>query len=213
MKGLILKDIYSLRAYWKQYFIMLGAFAAISIAIKNNIYFASLCAVMGINFMFSVITIEENGGFCFSMALPVSRRKIVTEKYIFMLLIIAGLALLTLVMGAVGAVFGSSFSELAGVMAVVLLYNILFISIMLPVCLKWTTEKARIVFMAAIFIPIIGVFVLSRFMSLDQFLEKIKNFMIEVNTAAAVGLVALSGVLVYGVSYILSVKIFSKKEF
>ena len=77
MKGLILKDLYSMKIYLKSYMSMFLFFMIFAVAMKSPAYMVFMGTVMGISTLFAVLSVDEASGFAFSMTLPVTIKQIV----------------------------------------------------------------------------------------------------------------------------------------
>ena len=202
MKALLLKDWYMLKKYGRVLLIVLAVFIVGS-AFATDTYFLLMYPVLLASvFSTSLISYDEKFGWLrYAETMPISRRLVVSEKYVITLLLSAAVLVLTLLVRIPAAVTGkldlSSFSGLVGLM---LAASFVAPSLILPIMFKFGMEKGRI----AYFI-IIG-FILALSVMLPD----------------TVGPVALSGGLslaalplaaaIFALSWLLSIKFYRSRE-
>ena len=74
MKGLVLKDLYYLRGFAKQYLLILVFMAVWSVMVKNSSFIATYLLVMGNTLLLSTSSMDEAVSFNrFALTMPVSR--------------------------------------------------------------------------------------------------------------------------------------------
>lgn len=222
MKGMLIKDLRILKHQGKTLFLMLLVIAV----------FMNLITDVGPSFIVGYITIifslftattvsydEFDNCYVFLMTLPVTRKKYVNEKYLFALLSIifawcAGIVLGTILM----VVQPSAEVDAADWISTCLGYIFtawIFVSVMLPIRLKFDAEKARY----ANLIMIAGVFIVAFLASsaIDYLPSKIvesgKDWFFGLSAAGILGLFAGITAVVVAVSYVCSQHIMAKKEF
>ena len=213
MKGLILKDLYSMKIYLKSYASMLLFFLIFAVAMKSPSYMVFMGTVMGVSTLFAVLSVEEASGFAFSMTLPVTRKQIVQEKYLFFVGVMCLIWGITTALGLMIYVFVKGDIIECFVSALVCAAFYLFImALILPVTLKWNVQKARYVMLAAVALPCVTVIAWARMQETNQNL-----FMVEAMWDQHVGMIIvgiiLAAIVVYVLSYQISLQIFAKKEF
>ena len=213
MKGLILKDLYSMKIYLKSYMSMFLFFMIFAVAMKSPAYMVFMGTVMGISTLFAVLSVDEASGFAFSMTLPVTRKQIVQEKYLFFVGMMCLIWGITIAFGLVIYVFvkGDVIECLVSALACAAFY-LFIMALILPVTLKWNIQKARYVMLAAVALPCVMVITWARMQETNQNLfaaEAIWDKRIGILIAG----ICLSAIVVYFVSYCISLQIFAKKEF
>ena len=144
MKGLLLKDFYMQKLYLKQYLGTILLFGVIAVMLKSPTYMTFLGLMVGLTQIFSVISIDESGGFTYCLTLPVNRRKIVQEKYLLFLIELLLIFTVTAVIGAIIAVINSIplrewLPQVFGGGA----FYLAALSAIIPAALKWKVEKAE----------------------------------------------------------------------
>ena len=213
MKGLILKDLYSMKIYLKSYVSMLLFFVVYAVAMKSPAYMVFMGTVLGVSTLFAVLSVDEASGFAFSMTLPVTRKQIVQEKYLFFVGVMCLIWVITTALGLIIYIFvkGDVMECLVSALVCVAFY-LFIMALVLPITLKWNVQKARYVMLAAVALPCVTVIAWARMQETNQNL-----FIVEAMWDQHVGMIiagiALVAIVVYVVSYRISLQIFAKKEF
>lgn len=216
MKGLLLKDIYNVKKQWK-YMLFVAVVFSVSFGGAGDGMLASmfsfLCTILVLN---NLAQDELDQWYLFAATMPVSSRDFVRAKYIFAVFLCAlgavcGLGLTWLV-GLIGlgpsdiAYMDDVIPELLGSAAAILF----IMALMIPVNLKFGTQKARYIMLGCVAVPFLAVLasnLLKLFPGMYYFGIKITNGPYLAVTAAM--FVAASFLL----SCALSVRIMEKKEF
>lgn len=214
MRGLLLKDIYMQKQYLKQYVVTLLFFSVFAVILKSPSYLTFMGLVLGLTQMFTVISIDESGGFTYCLTLPVSRRKIVQEKYLlFLIELIVIFAATSVIGGIIAAAANIPVGEWMPQVLGAGCFYLLVISVVVPVALKWKVEKARILMLGMILIPVMLIILGSKLMSQ----QKWSGFFSPIVNTLSGGIfyvaAALVLVVIVSISYLISVQIFLKKEF
>lgn len=222
MKGMLIKDFRILKYQGKTLFLMLLVVAVL----MNLITDVGPTFIVGyITIIFSLFTVttvsydEFDNCYLFLMTLPVTRKKYVNEKYLFALLSIifawcAGIVLGIILMivqpsGEVDAAdwFGTCLGDIFTAW--------IFVSVMLPLRLKFDAEKARYANLIMIAAVAIAAFLISN--ALEYVPAKIvgpgKEWFSGLGTWGILGLFAVVTALVVVISYLCSRHIMAKKEF
>lgn len=220
MKGLILKDLYGLKVYMRQYLILLVFFMVFGISMGNTHYIMWMSLVLALNMGFATFPADEAGGYAYMLVCPVGRRMCVQAKY----LVVIGGAAIILACSVSGEVlnrlFGMGVSEMEPWLVevgIILGIYLFFSSILIPVSYKYGVEKARIVMLGMIAVPLVIGFLSVRLIQVEA-ITKIMDKLVGAFTGeqlisyGAFFFFAVSLLLVAG-SYLLSVKIFERKEF
>lgn len=215
MKGMLIKDLSLLKGQ-KQFFLAACMFAIIFLFGSNKYYFGiSYLIIMFAMFTLSTISYDEyDNGSPFLFTLPISRKGYVREKYVFCLLI-SGIAwviftLLTMAMTVIkGQIAGFQPLILASAGALVL--GILMISLMIPLQLKFGSEKRQIAafvcFAGLFFLIYCGSKLVDKF-GVPGFAGKLGNITMSGAVAASV-IIVITAVLI---SYLAAVHIMERKE-
>lgn len=218
MKGLFLKDFYGLKAYMRQYVILLVFFMIFGLSMGNVHYIMWMSLVLGINIGFSTFPADEAGGYAYMLSGPVDRKTCVRAKY---MIGIAGGALIFVcaLIGEVlnrllvGSVTGSWLLELAIVLGI----YFFFTAILLPVGYRYGVEKARVILLGMIAVPMVMVFLsvkLIQIKAITKFLDAVARATTQEQMIGCGGALFFGvSLLLLGGSYLLSVEIFERKEF
>lgn len=212
MSGLLVKEYYTLRRYVKQYILLYIFFGVISIYMESLTYFQAMVTMSMSMLIFTGMSYDAMAGWDkFVMTMPVSRKEVVLSKYVSCVIYAAcGLIVTTIFSVIINSIhpIGDSSLMLMLIMAVTLCCLIFIIySILLPVIFKLGVEKTRILMMALIMIPIFIILGVA-----DYLPETALDFIGQHHTIFGVAGVVIS-ILIYIISYFVSVGIFSKKEF
>lgn len=209
MIGLILKDFYTLRQYCKTMLFMLVFFALISLGLDNPAtFFEGFIIIMSM--MMSIYSFSYDNlakWDRFGLSLPVTRKEVVASKYILSLLLcLIGLLLsflISSVMLYIKPVDGFGLTDhlisIAGISAVV----IIFFSLLLPLIFKFGVEKSRLLLIAILAVPTSALIALGQLgisLPSDEFFLSVLKTM------------PFLVIVLYILSYLLSVKIYTAKE-
>lgn len=216
MKGLLLKDLSILKTQGRS-FVIIIAIAMFMLIAGNNTTFAVIYAnILFVTFGITTLSYDtHDNGYTFLFTLPISRRLYVVEKYVFSLLSIATGVILSLAL-----MLGVSFlkadyvlttSDLTFVMGYAL-GSIVFLSIMLPVNLKFGPEKGRIAMIVVIAAIVASGFAISKVAG-EADLTKLYWAIREIKPVVVMCILVMSVLLIFGISYLISCKIMRKKEF
>lgn len=204
MKGLIRKDLYMLWRYGRTLLLISVAFLVFStLSDGDNFFFVVYPVLFGGILPVTLISYEERDGWnrrCDTM--PVSRRTVVSERYLMTLGCFLLLYLLTLaVHGAVLIPRGKG-SLVLQMAALLPSFGLAAPAIMLPVTLRWGVEKGRLAYYV-----ILGVILAAGILLFDS--------VSDMSTAVqAPGLWAVLGVslLIFALSWLLSLRLYEKRE-
>ncbi|MGI6011787.1 MAG: ABC-2 transporter permease [Ruminococcus sp.] len=218
MKGLLLKDFYCLKQYMRQYLFVLLFLGVLSVLLKSPSYLMIMGMVCSMSLIFASIGTEDNGGFLYSMTLPVSRRMIVKEKFLFLLILAGALFCISVagslaVMACIGFFSGENLTEwVVQTLSVTWIYLIID-ALIVPAALKWRTERARFFILGIIAVPVAFILILGRIVGGEGLNILIERLFRIGNGMLAMGIGVLILLAVYGGAYLASLHIFSKREF
>ncbi len=217
MKGLLIKDFMLLKSQKKFYITIAAIAVAMSVASRNAFTVISYLVVIMPLFAISTISYDEyENGYAFLFTLPVCRKDYVVEKYCFSLILgvmsTVVAFLISLVLGKVMniPVDATALTATSVVFPIMLILN----SVMLPVQLKFGSEKSRIALIAIGGISALVGFALFKilsFLNVDVFsiFGSVQRLSIGVIIAAAFVFAFIMLLL----SMKISIKIMNKKEF
>ena len=203
MKGLLLKDYFTLLKQLRFYLIFLLIFTIIP-----NMNLSSIAIVYAAMLPITVIAYDERSKWDqLAAMMPYSKRELVFSKYLLGYIGVAIFSVITLVLQvAVGLIGKSGFSaEQAMTILVTAAAALILLAINLPFMFWLGVERGRVVFMI-----IIGVTVFLGMMSADSAKDLISN-----QTITASQLIVLSGavtIIANFVSILISGKIYRKKK-
>lgn len=204
MKGLLLKDLYSIWKYCWSYFAMILVFAVVTVfGDKNPIFVYYPCMFIGMLPMNLQSFDEKEKWHIYADTMPCTRAQVVSGKYIVGLITAAvGLAAAA-VSQALHMRLAGSFSaeEYVRTLLGVASCSLAFPSLILPFVFKLGPEKGRILYMAivgagiAVFFSLSGIFIT----------PNLPDSHFAALAAAAV-------LVLYGLSWLLSIRFYQKRE-
>lgn len=216
MKGLIIKDLLLTRSYLKNLLFLMVAFALIGISTGNVIaFYIPFIAIMICMSTFSYD--EYNKWNSYLLTMPIKKKNVVKAKYLFTILIVFFATILGIILSIFISLVKDTFvlSNFLNTVGISSFYGIIglfiFVSLIYPLLYKFGSEKGRIYVMGLIaFIVMIMLVISSLSNSIgihipDSFISFIKNNIIYLS--------AIMTVVLYFISYFISVRIYSKKEF
>lgn len=220
MIGLLIKD-FNLMKTQKRFFIVVIAISIIMALSKNNTSFDSSFILGYITFVipfFALSTIsydEFDNGNAFLFTLPISRKAYVYEKYSFSLLLGVISLVLAVCLSIVFALLNKvPISEILTASPFIFGMMVVMISIMIPIQLKFGTDKSRIVLLSISGIIAIFCFVVVQILqicNIDVFslLKKLSSL----SFTLLISIEAIIVTLILLLSILISVAMMNKKEF
>jgi ABC-type transport system involved in multi-copper enzyme maturation permease subunit len=217
MTGMIIKDFINLRNNIKILLIFIAVYGVMSFAMQDSSLFSTVftivCAILTLN-LYSYDEVAKWDSFALTM--PVSKEAMVQEKYIMMLLLtLSGVVLGTVfsvliyLTSGIGVPLDNIRGCILGAAAAIIFY-----SIAIPVITKTGVEKARFVLIAVYAIPFAAVVFIGKAIKdktlvlpeqvIDLALYFWKNAYIFITVVLLV---------VLAISYVISIRIYRKKEF
>lgn len=213
MSGLLVKEFSVLKRYGRQYVILFIFFAAFSFYLKSPTYMQSMLTMVLAMLTFTGMTYDHMAGWDkYVLTMPVERKTVVLSKYITTLLwavialVIGGVS--GVVLSQVPAVKGEGLPEILAVSAALFCMALFIYGIMLPLIFKFGVERARSFMFIVILIPVAAVIGLSKIIPEQMIHSFLNNYALFLIIGIAVFCIAL-----YMISYVISVKIYAKKEF
>lgn len=213
MKGLILKDLLNLKKYVKSLAIIIIFFAVLFIS-QNNIY--ALNGVVIILCSMMVITTMGYDNFAkwdkYALTMPVTRRDIVLSKYLLMLILTGiGVILSLLFSFGFGIVkYNLNVLETLEANGLILAVYLIFGSIILPLLYKFGVEKARILMILCFLLPTFVVIVGGKILKHlgISFSGGYSYYILKYSPI----IISIIMILSLVISYIISLKIYCKKD-
>lgn len=216
MRGLLVKDIALMRNQMKSFAVILAA-AVIMMVANDNValpvaYVCMVFAMFGIN---SISYDEFDNGYSFLFTLPFKRRQYVLSKYVFSLLSVLTGAVIAFVFMVAVLAFRGEMHTLTEQIDFMIGYSagaMVFLSIILPIHLKYGAEKSRIALIVIAAVVVAMAFLLEKIpMNFDVFVLLVK--IEHMNDALISGIVTLVCVCIVVMSYLISCRVMEKKEF
>lgn len=220
MKGLLIKDFQLAKTQGKMLLIValvIGVFMEIA-GMSEGFVTGYITIIMSVFAATSISYDEYENCFSFLLVLPVSRKEYVNEKYVFSGILIFSAWLVGLTVGSVFRIIRGepvlSVEWLAGCFSYITV-AVVFLSLMLPLRLKFEGEKGRVVLpiaIAAMGILIYGGVKLANLAGIDVTGSSIKVL----NQMGAAGIMAMLVIIPVAaavISWICSRHILEKKEF
>ncbi len=223
MKGIFLKEMYLLRSLWKSWLFVAGIMALNGIAAGNmGLMFATITFI-GVMCTMTAFGYDSSSHWdAFALSLPVTRRQMVLCRYgvglASMGLVSAALLPLSLLILALNE--KADPLEMAVSFGSCLAVGLILLAVLVPVIYKFGVEKARYLYVALI--GAVGVLIyglLKMYEKIDTALPGTGGLAGTVEWFSQRGagfwavLAVVAAVLAMALSYLASVKIYSKKEF
>lgn len=216
MKGLLIKEFYLLEGQITSWLLVMGLMFLYACFMGGNSFLYMLVLLIGIMSTLTVFSLDKVCGWdSFVTSLPLTRKEIVASRYLFALLLDLCISILSLGLIAVHYIMRveEPLSDSLHYLSILLLITVLMQSILLPFVYKWGVEKARFVYMACFLVLSAVIFWAAQTGMLGDFsVEGTKPGLkpgMYAAEAAALFFILAGGYL----SFILSVKIYEKKEF
>ena len=217
MKGLIIKDLCVIKNQMKSLLLVLAFFIIFSIINEDATFILFLVPFYMIMILITTFNYDEfNKWDSFCNSLPLSRKEIVKSKYI----LFNATSLIVLILGIIASLiipnfienitFESIFASIIGVAFGICLV----ISLLIPFYYKFGSQKGRIMLFLCI---VILALLIGAITSLDIFnnieLMNLINNLNNLSLGMFALLLIIVTVIIMTISYYISIKIYSNKEF
>lgn len=213
MKGLVLKDFYNMKSTLLMLCGVLIFIGAMAVSKGEN--FASSISVVLV--MLPVAIVTNTFGFDekvkwenYAITMPITRKDIIKSKYITLIIsVIAATAFITIVNIFIQVLSSRIiFSGIVETISFGFSVGIIFSAIIIPIVCKFGLEKMRILLMLIVVIPCLII------AYLQDNVNQIKTlFNLNVLINYGVYIIPVIAILLCFISYLISVKIYEKKEF
>lgn len=207
MKALILKDLYVLFNQKKILISLTAIFVFMSFYFEDPgllLTFLTLLCIIEIN---SSLTYDETSKWNrFANTLPIKRTEIVKSKYVLSLIFIVLVVIISLPVFLISNAVTNSFTinEIFSIFCIIISGLLFILSIIFPVFIKFGIQTGRIVLMATVLIPFVGINIVSNGTFFNGIFELLNNIRL---------FIPLFLIVMFYISYKLSVKLYEKKEF
>ena len=214
MKGLILKDLYTIYGYRKQYALIL-VFMLVWFGLMKDTGFISIyLLILGGMLVFSSMSTDESVHFNrLALTMPISPKMLVMSKYILLIISIGCGTIIAVLLSMVCQRIFSGWTtdmEWQGMLLTAVLFMAVY-SISLPIIFKLGVEKARYIYVAIMLA--IAMVILGAVSLLEMLGVNVEQYMISDTNSIFLVLILLgvsASALV--ISYLCSLKVIKKKE-
>lgn len=216
MKGMLLKDLLVLRKVARFYILFLCFYGVLCLIGAFDISFIiTFSQLMLMMLPLSACALDEQSKWDrYAISLPLGRRGIVGGRYLFVLVLALFALVFSLAASALMVALGKA--DLTTCLLTTLVstaVGLLIISILLPLCYKLGSERARPYLFAIVGVPFVAFFLLAKAGLLDgldlSFLDRLQPPAL----VGAFSLLPLAALAALGVSYAVSCRIMEHKEF
>lgn len=207
MNGLLLKDFYMIRKYFKIYLLIDAVMIATSFFNNDGIMFIALPIMFAGFIPISLLGYDERSRWTeYCGALPYSGAQIVSAKYLVGLIAqtVTSLVVLAVLLIKDEVFIYGGFGEILSSVAVMFVATLILPLICMPFSLKFGTEKGRLMYYAVIAV-IMGAVALS-VKSANDIPGKLASL------SEAAPLIFIGVIIIYAMSWILSVILYNNKE-
>lgn len=214
MKGLLRKEFYTMQSQLRSWILVVGVMSLYSVFMKSNSFLYMLIFMISLMSALSAFSNDQyNHWDGYALALPLNRRDVVKGRYLFVLSCMAfsssSCLLISLFINL--GIQEMELQEMLYSFYFVVIADLLYLAISLPILYQFGVEKGRYVIMATFIGIFLLVYLVIRFPQADaiQSVEGwIEGHFVLLEAAATV----LTAGFLY-LSYRLSVYIYEKKEF
>lgn len=207
MKGLLLKDAYMMAKYCRSYLFLLIIFTVVGALNRENMFFILYPSLFASMLPVTILSYDERSKWeQYCATLPCTKAQIVSGKYIIGSAVHLFSVAVTLIAQIVSMIIRKDFSgELIAVLACILIaLPAISTSITLPIMFRYGTEKGRIVYFI-----MIGVFCAIAMFATFAYTEGSSP---EIRFSAVFAILCAAAMVIYVLSWLLSIKFFEKRE-
>lgn len=211
MWGLIKKDLLIIISNIRTLIFLVIVYGGM--AISGDFNFSYALSIVGVMLLLTTFSYDEYNHFdAYSISLPGGKKNFVKSKYMAGLLVSVISTTLAMLLTLAGQIYTNmiNLEELFIIYVSSLMICLVTITIMFPLLLKYGVEKGRLMIFLVAIIPSVGLSLLVSFLqerNIDMsFFENISD-----NTWGII--IAISSILFFVISYLISEKLYKKKEF
>lgn len=207
MKGLLLKDWYMITKYCKAYVLISLVFIGVSIMGDDNFFFilypCILCGMIPV----TLLGYDERSKWDqYCAVLPYTKAQIVSGKYLIGMAAQIGMLLLSAVVQGIRMQVNGTFSweSFGSILSMLAAISFLAPAVSLPPMFRWGTEKGRMAYYISVGL-ICGI---------SAFVVSVSGITLlgALPSSAAMLLLGLASLVIYGVSWYLSIVFYRKRE-
>ena len=201
MKGFLKKDFYLTLGYCRSIFLIVVVFIVIGCVQTDNYFFIFYPAIMVSLLAVSLFSYDEREHFCtYAAAMPRSRATYVSAKYVIGLIYgLICVAVIVLVQMIFGEFSGKDFLFLVGSLLILVLFTP---AVALPFMFKFGVEKGRLAY-----------YVMIGFSTAAALLMMNTGYRGRLGGDFLFALLGVTEIILFAISWLLSVRIYRKREF
>ena len=211
MKGLLLKDYIMLKSQWVMYLLLVILWLAVGFVNGSAAFFSGVMQMLAVMVPLTLAAYDEKNGWeSFALTMPVLKRQMVSARFFMMLLVLLFVGLLTL---AGTWILSRDLPESGIAVMLSLPVGLSVNCLLLPILFRFGVEKGKFVFLGATAVFILSGFLVGK-LPIDGLLVKLLDafFYFEDVLLTAV-MLWVGALLLLAISWLLSVRIYEKKEF
>ena len=202
MKGIVIKDLLTLKSSMKTVVLIVILFGFMG-AKSGSAYMSTFASVYAAILPMTCMAFDERSRFNrYAVIMPVNLRDIVLSKYVVGLILAVVATVVAVVMTAVAG--GSIGETVAASIAIPMVYH----SLLLPLMFKFGVEKSRIIILAGVVVPAVGISFLEESGRLNGVINALDS--VQVSSALAYGAMVL--IVIYTASVLISLAVCRNKE-
>lgn len=222
MKAMLYADWMNFRQSIRSILFVLVVFALSAFAFSGPMFFNFTVVVLSIMVPTTLFAADQAYGWNrLSLSMPILRRDVVGSKFVMgalvnviLLAVSTVLTVVYVLISATGDPAGALMENLAGIFACESV-AFLMMGVLMALSFKFGIEKGRYIIMACVWVPVLGVFLLERLPGFETALQAVGNWLNTAGEAQISLLIAAAlavSLVVYVICYLISVKIYQKKE-
>ncbi|MEO4053472.1 ABC-2 transporter permease [Solibacillus sp. CAU 1738] len=209
MQALLIKDFYMLRKQLKSFVLLILFFTFLSFLLDQGLFLISMALIVGTLQVTTAFTFEE---MChwdrYAGALPITKKMIIGSKYALSLALTGGsIIFISPVLFLVNLGHNTlTLQEIFAIVAVAMTVGLVITSVIIPVYIKYGSTKGRSILFAITFFPAFGIGMFTNSSQMPS-AETLNKIMTVTYFAPLIALFLLA------ISYLISVKLYSRKQF
>lgn len=208
MLGFLIKDFYTIKKQAKIMIFILIAYFIFGVINDNPSFFLVFLPIFSTLMPLTALGYDEKNQ-CdkLFLCMPLTRRNLVSTRYILGLILTTGSSLIGVLCAL--TVFRQDRTELILLIGLLWGLCLIYFSICFPIALNFGVEKSRYVMFGLIFIPTIIVALLSKKGHLNSVIEFITN---KTTMKEGCAICILVGFIIYLISWFISIRFYENKE-
>ena len=201
MKGFLKKDLYLTIGYCRSIFLIVAVFIVIGCVQTDNWFFVFYPAIMVSLLAVTLLSYDEREHFCpYAAAMPQSRAAYVSAKYIISLTYgLICVAVIVMLQAIFGEFIGKDILFLVGSLLILVLFTP---AVALPFMFKFGVEKGRLAY-----------YVMIGFSTAAALLLMNTGYRGRLGGDFLFALLGVGAVILFAISWLLSIRFYTKREF